>query len=307
MKIVFMGTPEFSVPILEALNEKYDVCLVVSQPDSLVGRKKVVTYSPVKQKALELGIEVFQPINIKQDNELLKEYKDAILITAAYGQIVPTSILEIFKYQINVHASLLPKYRGGAPIQRSIINGDKKTGVTIMQMVKKMDAGVIYAVKELDILDADNNESLFAKLSIIGRDLLLDSLEDIVSGENKGVSQDEYEVTYAPNIKREEELIDFNKTSREVFNQIRGLSINPGAYAFINGQVIKVYSSNIVEDGSCNIAGSIISLKKEILVKTLDGAISLIDIKPQGKKLMSAKDFVNGQKIFNVGDIFNAE
>ncbi len=305
MKIIFMGTPNFSVRILEALANKYEVVAVVTQPDKLVGRKKVLTPPPVKARALELNIPVLQPVKIKEEyNEVLK-YKADMIVTAAYGQIVPDIILSSYKKCINVHASLLPKYRGGAPIQRSIMNGDKITGVSIIEMVHKMDAGVIYSKKELEILDTDNNEILFDKLSVVGRDLLLESIEDIYNDVNKGIAQDENLVVFSPNIKREEEKISFAEDSINIFNKIRGLAMEPGAYCEINGEVIKVYSSNIVEYSGNEEPCTVLDLKKKILVKTKDKAIELVDIKPTGKNMMKARDYVNGQKLININDKFN--
>lgn len=305
MKIVFMGTPEFAATILDSLAKEYEVVLVVSQPDKEVGRKKVLTSPAVIEKAKELNLKYFQPKHIKDDYMPILNAGADIIVTAAYGQIIPNEVLRCVKKAINVHASLLPKYRGGAPIQRSIINGDKVTGISIIEMVSKLDAGVIYAKKEIEIEDSDNNTTLFEKLSYVGRDLLLDSILDIYSGKNKGVPQDEDKVIYSPNIRREEEIITFNDSSINIFNKIRGLAMEPGAYARIKGEDLKIYSSEIVEYNGNENPGTILSLKKEIVVKTKDSAIRLIDIKPSGKKMMKAKDFVNGQKLLNVGDIFD--
>ena len=305
MKIVFMGTPEFAATILDSLAKEYEVVLVVSQPDKEVGRKKVLTSPAVIEKAKELNLKYFQPKHIKDDYMPILNAGADIIVTAAYGQIIPNEVLGCVKKAINVHASLLPKYRGGAPIQRSIINGDKVTGISIIEMVSKLDAGVIYAKKEIEIEDSDNNTTLFEKLSYVGRDLLLDSILDIYSGKNKGVPQDEDKVIYSPNIRREEEIISFNDSSINIFNKIRGLAMEPGAYARIKGEDLKIYSSEIVEYNGNENPGTILSLKKEIVVKTKDSAIRLIDIKPSGKKMMKAKDFVNGQKLLNVGDIFD--
>jgi len=300
-----MGTPEFAATILDSLAKEYEVVLVVSQPDKEVGRKKVLTSPAVIEKAKELNLKYFQPKHIKDDYMPILNAGADIIVTAAYGQIIPNEVLRCVKKAINVHASLLPKYRGGAPIQRSIINGDKVTGISIIEMVSKLDAGVIYAKKEIEIEDSDNNTTLFEKLSYVGRDLLLDSILDIYSGKNKGVPQDEDKVIYSPNIRREEEIITFNDSSINIFNKIRGLAMEPGAYARIKGEDLKIYSSEIVEYNGNENPGTILSLKKEIVVKTKDSAIRLIDIKPSGKKMMKAKDFVNGQKLLNVGDIFD--
>ncbi len=305
MKIVFMGTPSFSVRILESLAKKYEVLLVVTQPDKPTGRKKILTPSPVKECALKLGLEVFQPTNIKVDYNRILETKADMIITAAYGQIVPDIVLNSFKKCINVHASLLPKYRGGAPIQRAIMNGDKITGVSIIDMVHKMDAGDIYAKRELEILDSDNNTILFEKLSQLGESLLMDVIDDIYNLKLIGIKQNESEVIFSPNITREEEKISFNDLALNIFNKIRGLSQSPGAYAIINSEVIKIYESEVVEYNGNELPGTVLDLKKKLVVKTLDKAISLKMIKPPGKQMMKVTDYLNGQKLIKINDIFD--
>lgn len=303
MKIIFMGTPNFAVPSLEALNEKYEVVLVVSQPAKPEGRKGILKNPPVALKALELGIQLFQPEHIKNEYEYFKNIKADMIVTAAYGQFIPTKILNLYKKCINVHGSLLPHHRGGAPIQRAIINGDKKTGVTIMEMVKKMDAGRMYASSEIPILDSDNNSSLFEKLAIIGKNLLMENIEDIYNGKNEGIMQNEEEATISPNIAPEEEKINFNIDARKVFNLIRGLSDEPGAYCEYNGQRIKIYKASIKKNDSDASPGTIINIKKSLIVKCKTDAISILELQIPGKKRMNVKDFLNGQKLLNLNDI----
>ena len=303
MKIIFMGTPNFAVPSLESLNEKYEVVLVVSQPAKPEGRKGILKNPPVALKALELGIQLFQPEHIKNEYEYFKNIKADMIVTAAYGQFIPTKILNLYKKCINVHGSLLPHHRGGAPIQRAIINGDKKTGVTIMEMVKKMDAGRMYASSEIPILDSDNNSSLFEKLAIIGKNLLMENIEDIYNGKNEGIMQNEEEATISPNIAPEEEKINFNIDARKVFNLIRGLSDEPGAYCEYNGQRIKIYKASIEKNDSDASPGTIINIKKSLIVKCKTDAISILELQIPGKKRMNVKDFLNGQKLLNLNDI----
>lgn len=303
MKIIFMGTPNFAVPSLEALNEKYEVVLVVSQPAKPEGRKGILKNPPVALKALELGIQLFQPEHIKNEYEYFKNIKADMIVTAAYGQFIPTKILNLYKKCINVHGSLLPHHRGGAPIQRAIINGDKKTGVTIMEMVKKMDAGRMYASSEIPILDSDNNSSLFEKLAIIGKNLLMENIEDIYNGKKEGIMQNEEEATISPNITPEEEKINFNIDARKVFNLIRGLSDEPGAYCEYNGQRIKIYKASIEKNDSDASPGTIINIKKSLIVKCKTDAISILELQIPGKKRMNVKDFLNGQKLLNLNDI----
>ena len=301
MRIVFMGTPLFAVASLKALveNSSCEVVGVVTQPDRPKGRGKKIMESPVKVFAQEHGLPVLQPEKVKNPDsiEALRKLNPELIVVAAFGQFLPESILTMPKYGcINVHASLLPKLRGGAPIHKAIIDGYTKTGITIMYMDKKMDNGDIISTSETEILDSDNLESLHDRLSIMGRDLLLKTLPSIIEGTNKRIKQNEDEVTYAYNIKREEEHINLNKTRREVFNQIRGLSPVPGANLLIDGEEFKIYGSEISERKFTNKEiGEVTGLYKEgIGVMTLDGEIILTDIKPFGKKRMSASSYING-------------
>lgn len=295
LKIVFMGTPDFAVPILEGLIKNYQVVLVVSQPDKKVGRKQILTPTPVKSKALEYGISVFQPVNIKEDYQKIIDVNPDIIITCAYGQIIPKVLLDYPEYGcINVHASLLPKLRGGAPIHKAIIDGYDKTGITIMYMDVRMDSGDIISQEETKILDSDNLEILHDRLSLMGVELLLKTLPSIFNKTNKRVKQNIDEVTFAYNIKREEEHIDFNKTSKEVFDLIRGLNPAPAANFILDGEEFKVYNSRIGTSKN-EISGKIINIYKDgIGVSTLDGEIILTEVKPAGKKRMLVRDYLNG-------------
>lgn len=298
-KVIFMGTPDFSVPILEGLVENYNVIGVVSQPDKKIGRHQILTNTPVKEVALKNNIKVFQPINIKEDYQDILDLNPDIIITCAYGQIISKEILEYPKFGcINVHASLLPKLRGGAPIHKSIIEGHEKTGITIMYMEEKMDSGDIISQKETRIEPSDNLESLHDRLSIMGKELLLETLPSIIDSTNKRIKQDSNEVTYAYNIKREEEHINFNKTSKEIFNLIRGLSPMPGAYTVLDDKEIKIYASKISDKKKTNQDSGVVTniYKEGIGVSTNDGEIILTDIKPFGKKRMSASSYLNGIK-----------
>ena len=296
MKVVFMGTPDFAVNVLQGLIDNYDVIGVVSQPDKRVGRHQELVNTPVKELALKYNIHVFQPERIKEDYKDILDLNPDIIVTCAYGQIIPKEILDYPRLGcINVHASLLPKLRGGAPIHKSIIDDYGKTGITIMYMDQKMDSGDIISQREIEILDSDNLESLHDKLSVIGTKLLLDTLPSIIDGTNNRIKQDESQVTYAYNIKREEEHIDFNKTSREIFNLIRGLSPVPSANAILFDKELKVYESKISDKTYNGKCGEIVDVNKEgIVVKTGDTSIILTIIKPFGKKKMDAYSYVNG-------------
>ena len=297
LKIVFMGTPSFSVPILEALIEKYEVIGVVTQPDKLVGRKQIVTFSPVKECALKHNIKIFQPEKIRTEYEEILALNPDLIVTAAYGQIVGMKLLNSPKYRsINVHASLLPLYRGGAPIHKSIMDGQKETGVTIMYMEKQMDAGDILSQRSIPILDSDNCGTMFEKLSYLGRDLLLETIDKLVNNEITPIKQDEANATFAYNISKEEELLDFNKNARTVFNHIRGLNPNPIAYMMLGEEKLKIYDS-VVTDLKHNYECGKIFLgdKSRVLVACGNNTVlELLSVQPSGKKVMSARDFANG-------------
>lgn len=294
-KVIFMGTPEFAVPILQMLIENSEVVLVVTQPDKEVGRKKEKKFSPIKELAIKNNIETFQPIKIKEDYKYILEKNPDIIITCAYGQIIPNELIETPKYgAINVHASLLPKLRGGAPIHHAIIDGYKKTGITIMYMSSKMDAGDIISQKEITINEKENVGTLHDKLSKIGTELLKETLPLIFEQKNERIKQNEEEVTFGYNITREDEKIDFNKTAEEVYNQIRGLNPFPLAYAILNEKEIKIIEANINER-AIGKTGEITEItKNSIIVKCKDKSIEITKIKPFGKKIMEVKDYLNG-------------
>ena len=302
MRIVFMGTPEFACNVLSGLNDKYEIALVISQPNR-EKKKGALIPTPVANLATELGLKLIQPEKIADAYSDILEAKADVLVSAAYGQYIPSKILNLFKYKINVHGSLLPLHRGGAPIQRCLINGDAKTGVTIMEMAKGLDTGKIYSMAEYQIEDDDNSTTLFEKLSVIGRDLLLNTIEDIVSDKNLGIPQDDSKSTYSKNIEKEEELIKLNNTSKNIVNQIRGLAMTPGAYINVSNINLKVYKASIKEYSGNELPGTILSIKKEILIKTKDGAISLELVQMPGKKIITGKEFSNGQKLFTVGQV----
>ncbi len=296
-RVVFMGTPDFSVPVLEMLIRETNVIMVVTQPDSYVGRHHELTYSPVKKVALEHNIEVYQPEKIRKEYEHIIEAKPDIVITCAYGQIIPSEILDAPKYKaINVHASLLPKLRGGSPLHRAILDGYSETGITIMYMAPGMDDGDIITQEKIEISDSDNVGTIHDKLSVLGSKLLFETLPSIFDGTNNRIKQDESEVTFAYNIKREEEKVDFSKSAREVFNHIRGLYPFPCAYTEINGEVVKLCESKIGESTSGEV-GTITNIYKDSIgIKCSDKEILITRVKPSGKKEMSARDFINGRK-----------
>ncbi|XFA99696.1 methionyl-tRNA formyltransferase [Candidatus Izemoplasma sp. B36] len=294
MKICFMGSMEFAVPILEALNKKYDVALVVTQPDKPVGRKRILTPTKVKEKALELGIDLFQPINIKNDYKKITDLDLDFIIVAAYGQMIPEIVLQHAKYQaINVHASLLPKYRGGSPMHRAIQYGDSKTGVTIMFMANKMDSGDILSQKSIPINDDDNVKTLEEKLSKIGSDLLIETLDNI--NQINPIEQDINKVTFAYNIKPEEERITFNMSAKDIRNHIRGFNPWPLTYCVIDSLKLKLFEVEVVNENLNKNIGEIVKINKNgIYIQTLDGLVVLKEVQLQGKKRMKINDFMNG-------------
>ena len=298
LKVIFMGTPVFCVPILEELIKETNVVAVVTQPDKEVGRKHEISFSPIKKVAIKNNIKVLQPVKIKEEYEDVTSLNPDIIITCAYGQIVPLAILNCPKYGcINVHASLLPKLRGGAPIHKAIINGYDKTGITIMYMDKGMDTGDMIEKAEVKIEDKDTAESLHDKLSAISVPLLMKTLPSIINGTNKREKQNDADATYAYNVSREEEHVSFNKSSKDVYNQIRGLNSWPGAYAVLDDKNIKLWSSSITNNKYDKTPGTIINLDKNgLCVATKDGSVLIKELQIPGKKKMNIKDFINGNK-----------
>lgn len=309
VSIVFMGTPDFAVPVLQGLIDNYKVKAVVTQPDKPVGRDGEIKYSPVKQLALDNMILVLQPVNLKEEWKQITDLHPTLIVTCAYGQIVPREILVYPEYGcINVHASLLPKLRGGAPIHRAIINGFKETGVTIMHMAPSLDTGDIISQKSIEISETDTASTLHDKLSILGRDLLLETLPSIIDGTAPRTKQDDFESTYASNISKEDEKIDFSKTKRQIYNQVRGLNSWPGAYAVLEGKRIKVWECRTTDENySILLDGKITNIYPDgIGVKCVNGEVVLTVIQPEGKPKMKAVDYLNGIQDKNslIGKIF---
>lgn len=313
MNIVFMGTPAFAVPSLEMLlAEGYSIAVVVTQPDRPQGRKKVLTPTPVKEAALRHGIPVLQPQRLRSPEAVaeLAEYKPDLIITAAYGQILPKSVLDMPALGcLNVHGSLLPAYRGGAPIQRSIINGESVTGITLMYMAEGLDTGDMIAKAEVPIQDDDTAGTLFEKLSTVGAELLLRELPRLLHGKIEAEPQDESKATYAPNLTRDDEKIDWSRTSREIYNQIRGLVPYSGGFTLWNEDVFKVWAAanpdSVQASSSEAQPGTVLKLDdKGIVVKTGDGTLTLLTVQPSGKKAMDAAQFVRGTSL-TVGTVLS--
>lgn len=296
LNIIYMGTPDFSVPALDELNKNYNILAVVTQPDKEVGRKRQLKASPVKEYAINNNIKVFQPSKIRVDYKDILSLNPDIIITCAYGQIIPKEVLNYPKYGcVNIHASLLPKLRGGAPIHKAIINGYDETGVTIMYMDEKMDSGDIIYQEKVKIEENDNAGTLFDKLSILGSKMIIKVLPDIINGTNKRIKQNENEITYAYNITREEEHLLFNKSTRDVYNHIRGLYPWPVGYTTLDDKKVKIYSSKIGTSTKYGETGEIINIYNDAIgVKTLDGEILITELQFEGKKRVFVKDYLNG-------------
>lgn len=295
LKVVFMGTPEFAVPVLKELIEHTTVLCVVTQPDAYVGRKKILTPSPVKQVAIENNIEVFTPEKLRNEYEFVLNKKPDIVITCAYGQIVPKQILDYPEHGcINVHASLLPKYRGASPITAAIREGESSTGITIMYMDEGIDTGNIIQAREIPIEDTDTLGTLSDKLSKLGAKTLIDTLPRIMECENFDIPQDNEVATYVKMLKREDEVIDFNKTRKEVYNFVRSINPAPLANTKILGEEWKILECVLGDEKDCEV-GIISSINKDSFgIGCLDGEILITKVKPAGKKEMYVKDLFNG-------------
>ncbi len=297
LSIVFMGTPDFAVPVLEALIKNFKVRAVVTQPDRPVGRNGELRPTPIKKVAEENTILVLQPESLKESWQMITDLKPTMIVTCAYGQIVPRELLVYPEYGcINVHASLLPKLRGGAPIHRAIIEGYKKTGITIMHMSPELDTGDIITQAEIDIETNDTAATLHNKLSILGSELIVETIPKIVDGTAPRIKQDETKSTYAFNISKEDEKIDFSKLKKQVYNQVRGLNSWPGAYFILDGRRIKAWECLTTDNNFSNLMdGQISGLYKEGLgVKVSNGEVIFTVIQPEGKQKMKAVDFING-------------
>ncbi len=299
LKLVFMGTPEISAYVFEKMIlDGYHFVGLVAQPDHPVGRKGIIEKVPTKVIAEKYNIPVFQPIKIRQDYSFINELKPDVVITLAYGQIVPEEFLNVPRLGcLNLHGSLLPKYRGASPIQTALINNEKVTGVTLMEMVAAMDAGRMYGKKEVVIEEDDNATSLFKKISEAAKDLVLELLPKYVNGELEGIPQDENEVTFCSLIKPEQEKLDLSKDILEVYGYIRGLSDEPGAYLNLDNQKLKIFKAKIANDLVTAEVGTIVQADKHgLLLQCQNGQLAILELQKEGKKRMDYKAFINGNQ-----------
>ena len=299
IRYVFMGTPEISATVLEALiNKGLHFVGVIAQPDRPVGRKGELEKVPTKVVAEKYNIPVFQPVKIRKEYEFVKDLKPDIIITLAYGQIVPQGLLDIpTKGCVNLHGSLLPKYRGAAPIQYALINGEKVTGMSLMEMVAAMDAGRVYAKKEVVIEDDDNATSLFKKMANAAIDLVVENMVNYYFGVLEGEEQDESQVTFCPTIKPEQEKLDLNLNVNQIHGWIRGLSDHPGAYFYLDGKKLKIYKSQVLNNEVTAEVGTIVQADKRGFVVQLNGGqLALLEVQKEGKNKMDYKSFLNGNQ-----------
>ena len=301
MKVIFMGTPDFAVPTLEALIEKHEVLAVVTQPDKPKGRGKKMVFPVVKEKALEHNITVYQPQKVKTPEfvEILKEYQPDIMVVVAFGQILSEEILNIPKYGcINVHGSILPQYRGAAPIQWSIINGEEFGGVTTMYMAKGLDSGDMILKAKEKIKPDDTYGSLYDRLSVIGADLLIKTLDLIENGEVKRIPQNDDEATFAPMIKPELEHINWNGKNTDIVNLIKGLNPQPVAYTMLNDEKLKIWFAETIDGDYNGEPGTIVDVRKrDFVVMTAEGVVAVKEVQAQGGKKMSADAYMRGHAI----------
>ena len=295
-RIVLMGTPNFALAPFKALIESgYNIVGLVSQPDRKVGRKQEMAATPTKQLALMHGIKVYQPESIKKDYGFMLELKPDLIITCAYGQFIPNEVLLLPKLgAINIHGSLLPKYRGGAPIHHAIMNDEKETGISIMKMAAKMDAGDVYSQHKLTIDKTDSYDTLAAKMSNLAKDAILKDLPLIIEAKLKAKPQEEKLVTLGYNITASQEKIDWNMPAQKIYNHIRGLSSIPGAHTLFDGSILKIFKGEITQKLSNKLPGSVVALDDGIVVATASYDYRIIELQLAGKKRMSAKELING-------------
>lgn len=306
IKTIFMGTPDFAIPSLKVLKENTDLKLIFTKEDKVNARGKKIVFSPVKQFAIENDVECIQPKSLKGDEIInkIKEINPDLIVVVAYGKIIPKSIIDIPKLGIiNVHSSILPKYRGASPIHSALINGDSETGVSIMFIDEGLDTGDVIRISKTDILEEDNLGTLTERLSKIGAEALSDTIPELINNTYTATKQDDSKATLVKPIKKDEMMIDFCKSKEEIFNLVRGLSPNPCAYTVKNGEHIKIYSVQKLDKKYEVESGTVVELtKKGPVISCANGSVLITSAKFEGKKLMSGQDIVNGRKL-SVGDI----
>ena len=299
IRLLFMGTPEISAKVLRTvINEGYNVVGIISQPDQLVGRKAILEKTPTKLVGEEFNIPVFQPVKIRKEYDFVKELNPDIVLTIAYGQIVPQGLLDIPRFGcLNLHGSLLPKYRGATPIQYALINNEAVSGMTLMEMTAQMDAGRMYAKEEVIVDEDDNCTSLFNKMGDAACELVRKALPLYLEGKLEGIIQDESLVSYCPTIKPEQERINFDLSVKEIYGWIRGLSDVPGAYCLLDDLKLKIFKAKVIDEIEDHRIGEIVKADKNgLIVQCRDGKLSILELQKEGKKRMDYKSFINGNQ-----------
>lgn len=305
-QVLFMGTPQIAADVLQAmLDAKIEVAMVITQPDKRVGRKHVLQYSPVKELAIQYGIPCFQPYKIKEDFQPILDQHPDLIVTCAYGQIVPDEVLMAPTYGcVNLHGSLLPKYRGGAPIQRAVWDGETISGMSLMKMVSGLDAGPVFDTQMIEIQPEDTSTTIFEKMGKAAGQLLIKDFDRICSEHATYIKQDESQVTYAPIITKAEEHLDFHQEDTRIINQIRALSDHPGAYIYVVKKKLKLFQPTYKKGGAVHPLGTILGLQDDQYAIALHEGILLCGVcQMEGKPQMKAKDFYNGQGRNLVGKI----
>lgn len=309
MKILFMGTPDFAVPCFDVLNSEYDIVGAFTKIDKPNMRGKKIKFTPVKEYALEHNIPVYQPNSLKTEEtyNLIKELAPDLIVVVAYGKILPKEIIELPKYGvINVHSSLLPKYRGAAPINAAIIHGEKETGVSIMYIAEELDAGDVILTVSTEINDEDNFQTLHDRLRDLGAEALLKAVKLIEKGEAPRNIQEHSKATFVKPFKKEDCKINWNMSEREIFNFVRGMNPFPSAYTTLEDKIFKIYEVKENFKTYDGEVGEVVDIKKGIgpVVKTGNGSVVLTAVKPENKKLLKGTDIINGN-ILKIGDKFN--
>lgn len=310
IRVCFLGTPDFAATHLKMLlgDDHYEVVGVVTQPDRPAGRKMQLTPSPVKVVALENNIPVLTPENLRKEPaafEIIKSWRAEVAIVVAFGQILSQEFLDSFEFgAVNVHGSLLPKWRGAAPIQRSIEAGDQVTGVSLQKMVKKLDAGAVIGERKIELNDEINATELYDQMSVLGRDLLHIELMDYIRGNLAPVEQDETKVTVAPKIDKEESLLDFNLPAVKLHNKVRAFSMGPGTYVLFQGKRLKIHKTKVLDKNVKGTAAKIHSVSgDELVIETSEGLLSLLEVQPESKSKLSISDFIKSVSL-KKGDLF---
>ncbi len=299
-RIIFLGTPEISAKLLEGLiKNNFNIVGVVTKEDKIRGRGNKIEPSPVALVADKYHIPVHKPHRLNTDYQFIEDLKPDLLLTFAYGQIIKEDILTLSRYKpLNLHASILPKYRGAAPIQYALKNGDDITGVSLMEMVKEMDAGDVYAIEYIPIFMTDNYTSLSQKVADAALFLAVNKLPEYFKGNLKPTKQNEKKVTFSPSIKKEEEHLNLNASPIDFINQVRSLSYKPGGYLFLNDEILKIYQAEYYSDKVESEVGKIVlAKKKKIILQLSKGQVNLLELQKPGKKMMDSNNFNNGNKI----------